>query len=73
MESDLEAAQLFQLELEGRRYREDELISRLRKDCSNFRKVNDEFDAEFKQALKLLQEYAYDEYQRFELREPGPQ
>ncbi len=68
--NDLEHAQLAQAENEERHRREDELLKRLRKECSGFRREVDDFSAETQQALKLLQEYAYDEYQRFELRRP---
>lgn len=48
--------------LSEQRRREDELISRLRRECVNFRRENDEFDIEMQLALKnMTQDAIYDD------------
>jgi hypothetical protein len=52
VDPDTEDAALAQMELEARRWNEDQLLKRLRKDCSGFREECDEFSAEFQSAVK---------------------
>lgn len=61
-DDDTESAAWFQKELDERKRREDELIERLRKDTSGFRKECDDFTAEFSSKRSILNRSEHADY-----------